>query len=90
MTSAQTDAMTSPPNLQRARVPVAPRRWKLWLLVTLGVYPIITALDTAADPILRHLVRAAHFAVVVPIMVAVMVWGVIPLIHRCFGAWLRR
>lgn len=90
MTTAQSEATLVQPEARQAPTPRAPRRWKLWLLLTIGVYPIITTLDTVADPVLHHLVRALHFALVVPVMVAVMVWGVIPLIHRIFGAWLTR
>lgn len=67
-----------------------PRPRKLWLLLTLVIYPIITTLETAADPILGHLTRPEQFALVVPVMVAVMVWVAIPFLHRHFGGWMAR
>lgn len=67
-----------------------PRRWKLWMLLSCGIYPIITIVETVGDPVLRHLTRYEQFALVVPVMVAVMVWVVIPAIHRYFGAWMAR
>ena len=60
----------------------------MWLLLACGIYPIITALETAGEPLLRHLAPYTQFALIVPILVAVMVWGVLPLLHRRFGSWL--
>ncbi len=73
-------------------MPTAPRpvRWKLWLLMVCGIYPIITLLVSMAEPLLRHLPMPLRFAVVVPIMVAVMVWLVLPQLQRRFGTWLTR
>jgi antibiotic biosynthesis monooxygenase (ABM) superfamily enzyme len=67
-----------------------PRRWKLWLAMICGIYPVILAVETAGEPLLRHMVPAAQFAIVVPIMVAVMVWVVLPQIHRRFAGWPAR
>ncbi len=67
-----------------------PVRWKLWLLLATGVYPIITVLATVGEPVLLPLPQSARFAILVPVMVAVMVWVVIPLLHRWFGRWLGR
>ena len=58
--------------------------------LTLVIYSIITALETAADPILRHLTRPEQFAFVIPVMVAVMVWVAIPFLPRHFGGWMAR
>ncbi|GAB3876892.1 hypothetical protein GCM10029964_024840 [Kibdelosporangium lantanae] len=62
----------------------------MWLLLACGIYPIITVLETLAEPVLVRLPLWAHFAVVVPVMVAVMVWVVLPLLHRGFGRWMAR
>lgn len=67
-----------------------PRRWKLWILLSCGIYPIILAVETLADPLLSLLNRPGQFALVVPIMVATIVWLVIPLLHRWFGTWMTR
>ncbi|MGO9890908.1 MAG: hypothetical protein ACLP0L_23820 [Solirubrobacteraceae bacterium] len=82
--SAPAGRATEPPAAGR------PRPRKLWLLLTLVIYPIITTLETVADPILRHLARAEQFALVVPVMVAVMVWAALPFLHRHFGGWMAR
>jgi antibiotic biosynthesis monooxygenase (ABM) superfamily enzyme len=78
-----------PKTTAAAMVKLAKQR-KLWILLSLGIYPIITTVETVGDPILRHLTRYGQFALVVPVMVAVMVWVVIPLLHRYFGAWMAR
>jgi antibiotic biosynthesis monooxygenase (ABM) superfamily enzyme len=67
-----------------------PVRWKLWLLVVLSLYPIITLGVTVAEPALAELPTYARFAIIVPIMVAVMLWLVVPLLHKHFGVWLHR
>lgn len=78
------DASTSIPR------PSGPVRWKLWLLVVCTLYPIITIAVTAAEPLLAGLPTYARFAIIVPVMVAVMLWVVIPLLQRFFGRWLMR
>lgn len=70
--------------------PAVPRRWKLWVLVVLAVYPLITAIATLAAPLLDLLPLYLRFAVLVPVLVALMLWLVVPLLHRWFGRWLVR
>ena len=65
-----------------------PVTWKLWLLLACGIYPIITLLAGVTEPLLRHLPMPLRFAVIVPVMVAVMVWFVLPQLQRRFGGWL--
>ncbi|GII84916.1 hypothetical protein Ssi03_29060 [Sphaerisporangium siamense] len=43
-----------------------------------------------AAPLLDRLPPAARFAIIVPVMVALMLWVVVPLLHRVFGSWLAR
>jgi antibiotic biosynthesis monooxygenase (ABM) superfamily enzyme len=62
----------------------------LWLLVVVTLYPIITVGVTLAEPVLVRLPTYVRFAIIVPTMVAVMLWGVVPLLHRFFGRWLTR
>jgi len=83
-------ATTELPEPAATRQVRPPRRWKLWMLLSCGIYPIITIVETIGDPVLRHLTRYEQFALVVPVMVAVMVWVVIPAIHRYFGSWMAR
>ena len=74
----------STPTLAKAQ----PVTWKLWLLMSCGIYPIITLLAGVTQPLLSHLPMPLRFAVIVPVMVAVMVWFVLPQLHRRFGGWL--
>ncbi|WP_412743843.1 hypothetical protein [Krasilnikovia sp. MM14-A1004] len=67
-----------------------PVRWKLWLLMVAVLYPLITIGVTVAAPVLERLPPAGRFALIVPVMVALMVWVVIPMLHRLFGSWLQR
>jgi len=82
---AMTDPVVAAP-----RRPAAPTRWKLWLLIVVTLYPVITLAVTAAAPALDHLPLYGRFAIIVPIMVALMLWVVVPALHRLFGAWLMR
>jgi antibiotic biosynthesis monooxygenase (ABM) superfamily enzyme len=63
---------------------------KLWLLMTLGIYPIITTLQTVADPSSGTSPGPEQFALVRPVMVAVMVWVAIPFRRRYFGGSIAR
>jgi antibiotic biosynthesis monooxygenase (ABM) superfamily enzyme len=69
---------------------VRPRPRKLWLLMTLGIYPIITTLQTVADPSSGTSPRPEQFALVRPVMVAVMFWVAIPFLQRYFGGSIAR
>ncbi|GII63768.1 hypothetical protein Skr01_38530 [Sphaerisporangium krabiense] len=62
----------------------------MWLLVVVTLYPIITVSVALAAPLLDRLPSAARFAIIVPVMVALMLWVVVPLLHRVFGSWLAR
>ncbi|TWF77532.1 hypothetical protein FHX44_113444 [Pseudonocardia hierapolitana] len=68
----------------------APRRWKMWVLLTCAIYPLILVIVTLTDPVVHELPAAVRFIVVVPIMTATVVWGVLPRIQRWFGRWLTR
>lgn len=78
------------PQGQAAQHSGQPVRWKLWLLVACCIYPIITCLELLAEPVLRSLPLPAQFALLVPVMVATMVWVVLPQLHRRFGRWMTR
>jgi antibiotic biosynthesis monooxygenase (ABM) superfamily enzyme len=67
-----------------------PRRWKMWMLLTCAIYPLILFIVTLTDPLVHALPAAVRFLVVVPIMTATVVWGVLPQIQRRFGRWLAR
>ncbi|MFF2555261.1 hypothetical protein ACFVUS_29950 [Nocardia sp. NPDC058058] len=67
-----------------------PAKWKFWLLTVLGLYPMLTVLVTVSGPLLEHLPTPLRLACIVPVAVAAMVWGIMPLLTNRFAAWLAR
>jgi antibiotic biosynthesis monooxygenase (ABM) superfamily enzyme len=67
-----------------------PRRWKMWVLLTCAIYPLILVIVTVTDPWVHDLPAAVRFLIVVPIMTATVVWSVLPQIQRRFRSWLSR
>ena len=68
----------------------APRRWKLWLLTCVVIYPVITGLGYVVAALGGALPLWAHFVIMVPIVVALLVFFAMPLLTRTFAAWLLR
>jgi antibiotic biosynthesis monooxygenase (ABM) superfamily enzyme len=67
-----------------------PRRWKMWVLLTCAIYPLILVIVSLTDPFVHALPAPVRFLVVVPIMTSTVVWGVLPQIQRRFRDWLSR
>lgn len=67
-----------------------PARWKMWLLSAGGIYPILTAVTVVAGPRLAELPPLARFAVVTPVLSAIMTWMVMPALSRLFAPLLYR
>lgn len=67
-----------------------PARWKMWLLSTCGIYPIITAISLVAGPLLDRLPLLAGFAIVVPLLSAIMTWLVMPALSKLLAPLLYR
>lgn len=65
-----------------------PPRWKMWLLSACGIYPIITFTTVAAGPLLMPLSPPARFAIVTPVLSALMTWAIMPLLTRLFAPFL--
>jgi len=70
------------------RVVHPPARWKMWLLTLCAIYPIITLITVVAGPLLTHLPQPARFAIIVPVLGALMTWVVMPALSRLFARWL--
>lgn len=68
----------------------APRfsRLRFALLVLAGVYPLITGLLYVLFPLTDGWSIWQRTAVIAPIMVVIMVWGMIPAIQRHFRDFL--
>jgi antibiotic biosynthesis monooxygenase (ABM) superfamily enzyme len=82
----------SNPNLQPAPIALpttaAPKPWKLWLVTSAAIYPVITILATGTDPALHRLPLPARLALLIPATVAIMQWVLLPYLHRKLHRWL--
>ena len=58
------------------------------LLILLGVYPLITALLYAIFPLTEGWTIWQRTLVIAPMMVAMMIWGLIPFVQRRFHAFV--
>ncbi|OQM75528.1 hypothetical protein BFN67_17840 [Pseudaminobacter manganicus] len=58
------------------------------ILVLAGVYPLITALLYLLLPVLQGWAIWQETLLIAPLMVAMMVWGVIPAIQRRFNRFI--
>ncbi|WP_319774291.1 hypothetical protein [Breoghania sp.] len=63
-------------------------RSRFTFLVLLCVYPLVTALLYALVPLTEGWAMWQRTAILAPIMVVILVWGLIPFIHRRFGSFL--
>ena len=70
------------------QVRLPPPPWKMWLLSSVAIYPLITALTLVLGPALGELPLAARFAITTPILGALMTWLVMPRLSRLVVGWL--
>ena len=70
------------------QVRLPPPPWKMWLLSSVAIYPLITLLTLVLGPVLSELPLAARFAITTPILGAFMTWLVMPRLSRLFVGWL--
>lgn len=64
-------------------------RLRLALAITAFTYPLVTLVLFLLGPITAPWPAWQKSLVIVPIIVPIMVWAIIPIIHRWFGSWLR-
>lgn len=55
-----------------------------------GIYPVLTVLVTVLTPFMGGVPAPARLAVIVPLVVASMVWVITPFLTRRLGGWLIR
>jgi len=72
------------------RVVRPPARWKTYLLSLCAIYPILTVMVIVAQPLLAYLPLAARFAVITPVLTALVTWIAMPVLSRLFARWLYR
>lgn len=77
-------------HLEHARPTAAPKRWKLWILTCLAIYPVITALGYLVSAFAEGLPLYTRFLILVPVAVALLVFVVMPALTRRFARWLTR
>lgn len=66
-----------------------PLRARFALCVMVGVYPVLTAISVALGPLTAAWPLPARTALMVPLMVVCIIFGVIPLVHRLAGTWIQ-
>ncbi len=65
-----------------------PLRWKMWLLSASAVYVLLTGLTLVAGPTLVRLAPPLRFALIVPVLSALLTWWVMPMLSRLCRRWL--
>jgi antibiotic biosynthesis monooxygenase (ABM) superfamily enzyme len=65
-----------------------PPRWKVAVVTWLGIFPTVSLLFQATADLLQHWPFLARTMVLTLAVVAVMTWGVAPLLTRLFRPWL--
>ena len=69
-------------------IAAAPKPWKLWLVTSAAIYPVITILTTGTDSALHRLPLPARLALLIPATVAIMQWVLLPCLYRKLHRWL--
>ena len=65
-----------------------PAAWKMWLLSSVAIYPLITLLSVALGPLLGNFPVAVRLAITTPMLGALMTWLVMPRLSRLMAGWL--
>jgi len=65
-----------------------PAAWKMWLLSSAAIYPLITLLTLILAPILADVPLMVRFALTTPVLGALMTWLVMPQLSRALAGWL--
>lgn len=65
-----------------------PPKWKMAIIILVGLYPIVFIQGLVLDPLLAPLSGPLSLLVSLAISVSVMVWLVLPLLSRVFARWL--
>jgi antibiotic biosynthesis monooxygenase (ABM) superfamily enzyme len=71
------------------RQPLIPLRLRFALCVMLGVYPVLTGVSYALGPFTLDWPLPLRTAAMAPVMVMLIIYGVIPTVHRLAGAWIQ-
>ena len=69
-------------------LPLRPIRWRQAVLMAIAVYPLITGLILVIFPLTEGWAIWQRTAVLVPLMVISIVYGIGPLLQRYFGRFI--
>lgn len=65
-----------------------PPRWKMALLTTLALYPLLVVTDLLVGQRLSPVPFALRAALTTPVLVAIMTWALMPAVTRASYRWL--
>ena len=69
--------------------PDAPPRWKMALLLLIGVFPLSLAMSAWCGPALASISPLTGALITSPLMVGLMTYVVVPLLTKIFAGWLQ-
>jgi antibiotic biosynthesis monooxygenase (ABM) superfamily enzyme len=79
------EGLFTPP---RTRVSLAPPKWKMFLVVSLGLYPLVALTAMFVAPMLGAVPLLPRLVVTTLLNVALMTWIVMPLLTWVLRGWL--
>lgn len=79
------EGLFTPP---RTRVSLAPPKWKMFVVVSLGLYPLVALSAAFVAPLLGFVPLLPRLVITTLITVALMTWAVMPLLTWALRTWL--
>ena len=79
------EGLFTPP---RTRVSLAPPKWKMFLVVSLGLYPLVALTAVFVAPMLGAVSLLPRLVITTLLNVALMTWVVMPLLTWALRVWL--
>ncbi len=65
-----------------------PKKWKFALMVWIAIYPAITVASFLLGDLIKDLALPVRTFIMTGILVPLMVYVLLPLLRKLFGAWL--
>ena len=79
------EGLFTPP---RTRVSLAPPKWKMFLVVSLGLYPLVVLTAVFVVPVLGSMPLLPRLVITTLLDVALMTWAVMPSLTWVLRRWL--
>lgn len=70
--------------------PVPPKKWKTALIIWIAIYPALTILIALFGEYLILLPLALRTLVMTAVLVPLLVFVLVPALHKVLGGWVRR